>query len=510
VISATTTFGAGRGYHVHLLWFRWLHGDRGVIIWDSRRRFVDRAGTLSQRGRTLSGFFAEMHSGLARQSYVARRVDDPVAVYYSQPSWRVHWLLDVKASGKDWAERMSWTERRSNHMLKTFEAWLRLLEDNGYQYTVLSDAQVRTHGIPRFDPKTGKGFKAVILPQVLALSDAEAQAIRRFIRGGHPLRYAIADGLCGLFDEHGRRRKTGALDALFGVRRVAGPITPRGTDQRFKGLAVLDASLRLAGASAAGQVGETPVLINRQPYPGRVALTNTALTEYAHRRLKPKEGALHQRAIGQYLKMCLGDARTSPRVTVADAPQIGVEVFRWQVGDSQMIAVHRNPTLRVREIGTQEYRSNKAFETPIALTVARHDEAAAHWYDVRAGKPLVRATQVKTTLQAFEPTILAAIPTPRSATKLTAARAAAGEPLLVTLHRDPQWKDAPLVYHIRVRDPRGELRPLYGGNVVTRSDSTEFRVPLAVNDPVGRWQIDAREVLTGRQASAKAEVSRGS
>ena len=56
----------------------------------------------------------------------------------------------------------------------------------------------------------------MILNRALALSDAEVAKITEFVKKGGTV---IADHLCGIFDEHGKSRKVGALDSLFGITR---------------------------------------------------------------------------------------------------------------------------------------------------------------------------------------------------------------------------------------------------------------------------------------------------
>src|SRR5204863_285464 len=71
------------------------------------------------------------------------------------------------------------------------------------------------------------GYRALILPRTLALSDREAAAIRDWVGRGGTL---IADYLPGAFDEHCKGRATGALDEVFGVQRDAAQgvtMTPR-------------------------------------------------------------------------------------------------------------------------------------------------------------------------------------------------------------------------------------------------------------------------------------------
>jgi len=83
------------------------------------------------------------------------------------------------------------------------------LRDSGLQYSFVSYADVIQRGVP-------DEYRVLILPACLALSDAEARAIRAFCERGGTV---IADYLPGLWDQHGKGRAgAGALDEMFGVK----------------------------------------------------------------------------------------------------------------------------------------------------------------------------------------------------------------------------------------------------------------------------------------------------
>lgn len=66
----------------------------------------------------------------------------------------------------------------------------------------------------RMDEQALAPYKLLILPNIAALSDAEAENVRRFVSRGGALIATYAAGLC---DEWGEPRRGGALDDLLGV-----------------------------------------------------------------------------------------------------------------------------------------------------------------------------------------------------------------------------------------------------------------------------------------------------
>ena len=66
---------------------------------------------------------------------------------------------------------------------------------------------------PHFEEELA-GFKVLVLANVALMSDAQAEAVRRFVRDGGGL---IATHETSLFDEKGRRRADFALADVLGV-----------------------------------------------------------------------------------------------------------------------------------------------------------------------------------------------------------------------------------------------------------------------------------------------------
>ncbi len=76
------------------------------------------------------------------------------------------------------------------------------------------------------------GMTVLILPNVGALSDAQAAAIRRFVQRGGSL---FATGATGLYTEWGDARPDFALSDLFGCHLAGQAVTPRSTGARGGG-----------------------------------------------------------------------------------------------------------------------------------------------------------------------------------------------------------------------------------------------------------------------------------
>ncbi len=203
----TTAFAHGP-WERHRVWYELLHGNRGLILWDAKSEYLDASGNVKERGREAESYYNEIRNGLGALLINSRRLADPIAIHYSQPSLRVEWLLESRPRGERWAMRSAKAERTDNDFMRLRESWCRVLEDAGLQYNFVSYQQVEQSELAR------GGYRALILPRSSALSAAEASAIREFVAQGGAV---IADGTPGTFDEHGRRLGQGQLDGMVSL-----------------------------------------------------------------------------------------------------------------------------------------------------------------------------------------------------------------------------------------------------------------------------------------------------
>ena len=236
LIPLRTSFGRGPR-EVWAAWRSVLHGGRGMVVWDEADDVVRPDGSPGPRGREIAALAHEIGAVMPALRR-ARPSVDPVAVLYSQESFRVSWLLDRQAGDHDWAARDAEREYDDNAWRASRRVLLRRLAEIGVQPRFVSDAMLAQGGL--------EGVKALFLPHAIALSDAEVGAIRAFRTAGGAV---FADTEPGLFDGHGRRRAApplpgtphpeavrllgedtdpGLLDALAALLRTAG-VTPRVT-----------------------------------------------------------------------------------------------------------------------------------------------------------------------------------------------------------------------------------------------------------------------------------------
>ncbi|KPJ76205.1 MAG: hypothetical protein AMS14_02360, partial [Planctomycetes bacterium DG_20] len=207
--AVTTGFARGQE-ETWRLWYQALHGDLGVIIYDERHRYLDDRARPTQTALRVEPTYRELTDGIVKQLWAMERVNDPIAIHYSQASITAYWMLEHLPGGPAWAGTHPERDRRDSPFMRVRESWARLLEDLWLGYAFVAYGQLESGDFDRMD------VRVMILPQSIALSEEECRALRRFVDRGGTL---IADCRAGLMDQRCRMLRRGQLDDLFGIER---------------------------------------------------------------------------------------------------------------------------------------------------------------------------------------------------------------------------------------------------------------------------------------------------
>ncbi len=229
-----TSSGAGPAA-AHKAWNLLLRGERGLILWDPGHKLMQPDGTPGPSTADAAALFAKLRGGIGALVIGSERHDDPVAMLYSPASFRTQWMLDVKPTGAAWAERTPDSEYKDNAVRAARRGYFEAFRQLGIAPRFISPAQLAGGVLER------RTDKVLILPHAIALSDAEAAAVRRFADAGGTV---VADVVPGAFDAHSKARATPALAPLFAASkqnvRLVAPDSP--------GLGALLASAGIAPA----------------------------------------------------------------------------------------------------------------------------------------------------------------------------------------------------------------------------------------------------------------------
>ncbi len=235
LITLRTSFGQGPG-EIHQAWSSVLRGSRGIIVWDEADDVVADDGSAGPRGRELSALAAGIR-GVAPVLWRSAPHTDPVAVLYSQASFRTQWLLDRRA-GAPWADRDAEREWDDNAWRAARRQVSERLAQIGVAPRHLSTQMVEAGML---DAGMRSGVRVLMLPHAIALSDREIQAIRAFKAAGGTV---LADTEPGIWDAHSRRR---SAPPLADVVQMPQTVRPDADPANPASLTALGSLLREAG-----------------------------------------------------------------------------------------------------------------------------------------------------------------------------------------------------------------------------------------------------------------------
>ncbi len=363
-------------------WYYLAHGNRGHIGWVEG--WFD-GKTPKPWHAEVAPTFLEAGKKIGPLMRGAEWQHDGIAIYYSHASIQLGWILDAEAHGKTWANRNN--DERLSSAAHVRRAWENMLRDEGLQYSFVSYADVIQRGIP-------DEYRVLILPACLALSDAEARAIRAFCERGGTV---IADYLPGLWDQHGKGRSTGgALDAMFGVKHdpnlraadIFGEKLWVETDQEANYnwktydelLTKKNTSLREAGGfdkAVRGMPTQHVATFGK----GRAILMNLSPQWYNAYRVSGFEAAQKRNVFMQHVGL-------APRVrlTAAGEREHGYEITYWKLPDGRtLLFLFMNPETRGTSLGGGNSVGLKTEALPIRLQFARPVKSAR---DERSGRAL--------------------------------------------------------------------------------------------------------------------------
>ncbi len=449
-----TTANAEGPREKHRVWRELLHGSRGLILWDAKSEFVRSDGRLGTRGLDAEPYFTEIRRGLGGLVINSGRPPTPIAVLYSPRSLRLEWMEEQRAKGEAWTKRSASSDEDGPLRWRR-ESKARLLEDLGRPYRFVTSEELERGDLLE------RGYRVLILSHAISLTEQEAQGLQAFVEQGGVL---MTDGVPGVYDEHGRRLLSPRLSDFFGP-----PITGLITERRF------------------GR--------------GRAIYLNADMTRYSRDRLLTSEPELH-RIVGRILESALG----APEFRVTDPsgrPVIGVEVQAFRNGGVTMLAIQSNPELALSDMGSTDM-SNKRFEVPRPLTVTWPGERFVS--DVRMATTLGKRTRLSFDLDPYEPTILALSPQPLPGLTVTGPprlRRGATGVYHLSLESSPA---AVHVFRVDVVDPSGRRVPHYSGNLMGPRGSARATLPLALNDPAGKWKLQVSDVLSGQTRVSVIDV----
>ncbi len=481
-----------RGVNLHGLYY----GGQGRT-WYSERLLGADLGPMPAVARMLDNL-NELKRGTAKLLFNAKRMHDGMAMVYAPAN--IHASLafaDGLPKAREWHGQA--TSSDAFVYMQCWEGMSSLLSDMGFGYEVVHATSLESGTF------LGEGYRALVLPFHIRLTEGEAQTIRRFVRDGGTV---IADALPGLFDGRCRTDHGGVLADVFGVELVGGLQERQvrsGPAETTSGEAlgpwVVDAGVRLRGAEATAKDADgTPLLMVNRFGQGCAVLLNVLARDYQIRRTMATEMPFRDAVAGLLADRGVMKPAIGCEVSAAgeDEPhRIQVTEFhRYQLDGADYVGVLRHPKLRADDaIYMADLRPKPAW-----ITLHRK----AHVYDVRRRMYRGMTDRLEDVIYPARAELFALLPYEVRGLELAARME--GPALTYSVEIVPGDADAkPVthVFHVRVIDPSGRDRREYRRNVAAKSGSFQGRVFLGHNAEAGTWRVTVRDVASGMQRTSE-------
>lgn len=459
-------------------WWCALHGARGVSIYGCMSMFAGNNSwaqvyptmQLTQRGRIYADECRELKRGVGRALITARRPGPDIAILWSQPSMYVACGL----SGRGVHPRSTARGRTYRQYFHSRLAFRRACIASGRQFDYVCEEQIKQGILER--------YRCLVLPGSFAIGPRVCTRLRQFVQAGGLL---IADQGVGITNEVGARYQDGGpVCDLFGIRRADGELSyepaevtaalPGCPEQTFTTQG--HEKLVIAGDAGAYDDG-SPAVVQHVLGQGRTVFLNLVAEDVPELRglfeELPTLARIRQRESG-------------------GAPK-GYEVVRLDRGD-----IHYYGILRDYRVTGEDY----------PVRVRLNEARGQHLYDVRGGLYLGATSTFDPRLQSGETALLACTPYKVTGLQFVGQQQARPGKTLrarLTVLADRQPGDH--VLRIDVCKPGGEPAQAYSGSFLTTRGQADFTIPFAPNDPKGPWQVQVRDVLSGKTTQVTIELS---
>lgn len=514
---------------VQLLWWDLFHAHPGVVIWDNRIprfAFVNlETGELTGSAKMFSPTLHELRAGIGKLFINSKRLQDGIAIHYSQPSIQAHWLLDNVKNAREWM--LNSVGEYDDFCIAVRNSWTKLIEDLGLQYNFVGSEGIKNGGL-----STGE-YKVFVMPESIAVSPEEAVQIRAFVQGGGTL---IADWRAAELNGLGQDPGKGQLDDVFGIahgptRNVSTTVMGTGNDgtihlsgKDLHEIRVGDPTVTLAGGKALAKSGDVPMVIVHSFGAGRAIFLNMEIADYAYLRLREDSNSSLPDVVEEVLDS--GGVKPRLRVLGPDGKRLrGVEIVRFSNGGCEQVAIFRNPETDGDGIGAvppllaKGWSKTKFGPSPKVEVdnsfIEQNAEISIEWaepretYDVRGGKSLGKLQMQKAPLHWWEPLVYTRSDGPLPALEVTVTPGARrGGMVEIALQNNGPFPDGTSrVVHLEFRKPSGEAYELYTRNAMFQTTPHIERIPFAVNDPKGKWTASAHDLMTGQRVETSFDLA---
>ncbi|CAL1518506.1 beta-galactosidase trimerization domain-containing protein [Chitinophaga sp. MM2321] len=396
--------------------------------------------------------------------------ENKIAIHYSYPSIHGAWIADGEIStGHVTKERSKTLAQFRNNL----DGWVKVLHDAGIGFDFMAYS-----GIENNDLIT-KGYKVLVLPMSIALSDKEAEQITAFVRQGGTV---ITDALAGVMDGHTRYREHQALADVFGI-------APQAYSRKDLITPAYDDKLVVKGASSLSQEKERPQLLSHHYGDGKAFLLNYYLDKYPEEKLKKN----NENSLAKIRQVLTAAGITSSIEITASTGNATSGITKYSFAENS---------------GSGKLLGLLPEESITDTNIVIHLKERVHLYDIRNDHYLGEGSSFPLSVTPGVPVLLGLLKDKVDGITVQApAEVKPGEQVSCRLQCSGNNK---MLLHsvavVKVYNPVGELMDIYSGNCNIDGNNGVFSFTTALNDVRGEWTVKVKEVISGVVTEAKIKV----
>ncbi|HUT62829.1 MAG TPA: beta-galactosidase trimerization domain-containing protein [Anaerolineae bacterium] len=387
----------------------------------------------------------------------------------------------------------------SDRVTRSARSFYLACRDAGYTPLFIAEEQLKDNWL------IDNEISVLFLPYTQSMTDEMVKDIKAFVEHGGTI---IADMRPAVMNEHLVMRETGALDEVFGISQgvertptiATGTLMSKGIGEGvLKEFSIpewrIDTTVTARdGTQILASVGNSPAIIINGYRKGKGIFLNMCVGEYEKLRTMGKE-KLYRDIIGWCLKFSGID---EPLASICDiegnvVPFVSTTFF--QDNENVFIGVLMDPVADRIFQGKESKMIMRIRKTVGPLSV----------YDVRKGMFLGITTEVPITLSPEKSQLFALTPyrVRNVEVRVQPSVVKVGKRVEYTVTIIPQdVKKAPgrHVLRIKVTGPDGKERPYFSNRCEAVNGKFESSLDIALNEPDGRWILNVRDVVTGKEA----------
>ena len=426
---------------------------------------------INQSGMDMKNGFDEMRKrGIGRliSSYEPEN-ELKIAVHFSYPSIHASWITE----GRIVLE----TENNGSETLVQFnknrDGWVKVLHDMGVGFNFISYTNIEKGGL------ISNGFKVLILPMSVALSDLEVKNIRDFVKQGG---IVIADALPGVMDNHTKFRENRELADVFGIKgRLYSReelVTPDS-----------ESDLKVTTAEVLVKENNKLQLLHNKYGRGTAYLLNYFMDKYPEEKLNHR----NEVSLSEIINIFDREQLKSDILITASAgdPENGIEKYAFS-----------DVSGATRLLGLLPGKEGKDKE------VVLHFDSPVNLYDIRNRKYFGIAKEFKISIKNSVPELFGLLQGKIEDIKFSSStQFKSGENVKLDFSIiGENISDLNSVAAIEVLNPKGERVSYYSKNCEIKNGTGTYSFNVALNDPKGEWKIRLTEVISNIQKEVSFKV----